>query len=443
VHTATGSSCSGLHVRAIVGALALSALPSPSSARMTAPGLIIFVLAYVLISAPKLRWLQFDRPAGALLGAVACVAARVLTPEEALGAVDGATLLLLFGVMGMGAFLALDGFFEEIERRLASFARTPARLLGCIVWGSGCLAALITNDAVCVLGASLVVRMIQRHRLPALPFLLALATSANTGSVATLVGNPQNMLCGLLGGLTYRHHLILMLPVAFIGLVLNHGLLCLMFRKDLAGAELGPSEPVSALSGRAKVTLLVIAASAIAYTLGGHLAWTAAGAFVLLMLLHRRDTSELWPRIDWALLVFFSGLFVVVAGLSRSGAPAFLFSRFPLAAADTGVLGWLRLAGIFLVGSNIVSNVPFILVVREQMGTLTNPQLGWEILAMASTFAGNLTLLGSVANIIVAEAGRGVGGISFWQYLRIGFPLATLTLLAGLGWVLAVSGLLH
>jgi Na+/H+ antiporter NhaD/arsenite permease-like protein len=410
---------------------------------MTAPGLIIFVLSYVLISAPKLGWLRFDRPAAALLGAVTCVVARVLTPEEALGAVDGSTLLLLFGVMGMGAFLALDGFFEEIERRLASLARTPTRLLGWIIWGSGFLAALITNDAVCVLGSGLVVRLIQRHRLPALPFLLALATSANTGSVATLVGNPQNMLCGLLGGLEYRHHLLLMAPVAVIGLALNHGLLWLMFRRDLAGAKLDSTEPAAALSGRTKLSLLVIAASAIAYTLGGHLAWTAAGAFVVLMLLHRRDTSDLWPEIDWALLLFFAGLFVVVAGLSKSGAPAFLFARFPLATSDVGVLGWLRLSSIFLVGSNIVSNVPFILVVREQMSTLVNPSLGWEILAMASTFAGNLTLLGSVANIIVAEAGRGVGGMSFWQYLRVGFPLAILTTLAGLAWVLTVSGALR
>jgi Na+/H+ antiporter NhaD/arsenite permease-like protein len=406
---------------------------------MTAPGFIIFICTYVLISARRLGWLGFDRPAGALLGAVACVTAGVLTPDEALEAVDGATLLLLFGVMGMGAFLALDGFFEELERRLARFARTPVRLLGLVVWGSGGLSALITNDAVCVLGAGLIIRMIRRHRLPALPFLLALATSANTGSVATLVGNPQNMLCGLLGGLEYREHLALMGPVAAIGLAINHALLWLMFRSELARAELGAMEPESPLSTRSKVTLLVIAGSAVAYTLGGHLAWTAAGAFVLLMLLHRRDTSELWPRIDWALLLFFAGLFVVVAGLTKSGAPALLFSRFPLAAGGEGVLGWLRLSGIFLIGSNIVSNVPFILVVRDQMATLPDPKLGWELLAMASTFAGNLTLLGSVANIIVAEAGREVGGISFWQYVRVGLPLALTTTLAGLGWVLFVS----
>jgi Na+/H+ antiporter NhaD/arsenite permease-like protein len=297
---------------------------------------------------------------------------------------------------------------------------------------------LITNDAVCVLGALLVVRTIRKNELPPLPFLLALATGANTGSVATLVGNPQNMLCGLLGGLTYRSHLLVMAPVAIAGLALNHGLLAFSFRRELAGATL--SEPVSArpFSRESRVTLGVIAASAVAYTFGGHLAWTAAAALVLLMLLQRRDTRQIWPRIDWALLVFFAGLFVVVEGFSKSGAPAWLFQRFPFATPEAGAADWARLSAIFLVGSNIVSNVPFILVVRDQMATLSDPRLGWELLSMASTFAGNLTLLGSVANIIVAEAGRPVGGIGFWQYLRVGLPLALASTLLGVAWLLAV-----
>jgi Na+/H+ antiporter NhaD/arsenite permease-like protein len=402
-------------------------------------GLVVFIISYVLISARRFERLGFDRPAGALLGAAACVVLGVLGPREALAAVDGATLLLLFGVMGMGAFLGLDGFFDAIEQKLVLAARTPARLLAYVVWGAGGLSALITNDAVCVLAAPLVVRIIRRHELPALPFLLALATGANTGSVATLVGNPQNMLCGLLGGLDYRSHALLMAPVALFGLGLNHGLLALMFKRQLGQARLGELTSASPVSARAQLTLAVIAASAFAYTLGGDLAWTAASGFVLLMLLQRRDTRELWPRIDWALLVFFSGLFVVVAGLSASGAPSSFFERFPLASGSGTPADWLRLAAIFLVGSNLVSNVPFILVVRDQMATLPDPKLGWEMLSMASTFAGNLTLLGSVANIIVAEAGHELGGIGFWQYLKVGFPLALTTTLAGVGWLLLVA----
>jgi Na+/H+ antiporter NhaD/arsenite permease-like protein len=402
---------------------------------MNVVGILVFAVTYVLISARRLQWLGLDRPGGALLGAVACVTFGVIAPQEALAAVDSATLLLLFGVMGMGAFLSVDRFFEKAETRLVATARTPARLLTLIVWNAGILSAFITNDAVCVLGAPLVVRLVQKHRLPPLPFLLALATAANTGSVATLVGNPQNMLCGMLGGLSYREHFVLMAPVAVVGLALNHAILHLSFRRELEGASLTRGEPCAPLDGRVKLTLAVVGATAVAYTLGANLAWTAAAGFVLLAVLHRRDTRALWPRIDWSLLLFFAGLFVVVEGFSKSGAPAMLFERFPLAGGGNGFFGWLRLSGIFLIGSNIVSNVPFILVVREQMSTLSNPRVGWELLAMASTFAGNLTLLGSVANVIVAEAGRDVGGIGFWQYLRVGLPLAILTTLLGAAWI--------
>jgi Na+/H+ antiporter NhaD/arsenite permease-like protein len=421
---------------------------------MNTTGIIIFLLTYLLISMRRLSWLRFDRPAGALLGAVSCVVAGVLTPAEALAAVDGATLLLLFGVMGMGTFLVLDGFFAGLESALVSFARTPARLLACIVWGSGVLSAFITNDAVCVLAAPLVVRLIQRQGLPRLPFLLALATSANTGSVATLVGNPQNMLCAALGQLSYPEHLALLGPVAVIALVVNHALLWLCFRAHLSGRALvcaAPDQPDQRagepdqrageplLGRRTVLTLGIILATAVAYTLGAHLAWAAVAGFVALMLVHRRDTRELWGHIDWSLLLFFTGLFVVTEAFMQSGAPAWFFARFPLAGAMDSAAGWLSMSGVFLAGSNLVSNVPFILVVRDQMATLSDPGLGWELLAMASTFAGNLTLLGSVANIIVAERARDVGGIGFFEYLRVGLPLALTTTLIGTAWLLLVA----
>lgn len=404
-------------------------------------GVAIFVLTYLLVSARRLRLLGFDRPAVALAGAVATVGLGVLTPDEALAAVDSATLLLLFGVMGMGAFLAVDGFFDQIEAQLIAWARTPARLLGMIVWGAGLLSAAVTNDAVCLLAAPVVVRIVREHRLPTTPFLLALATGANTGSVATLVGNPQNMLCGLLGGLVYRDFVMVMAPVALLGLASNHLILALLFRRELKAATLAPPGRVEPIARRAWISLSVVVLTSIAYTLGANLAWTAALGFVLLMLLHRRDTRELWPRIDWSLLLFFAGLFVVVAGFQKSGAPAAFFERFPLAGLGSGLSDGFRLAGIFLLGSNLVSNVPFILVVRDQVSALGDPRLGWELLAMASTFAGNLTLLGSVANIIVAEIARDVGGLGFWQHLKAGLPIALVTTALGTLWVVTFASL--
>jgi Na+/H+ antiporter NhaD/arsenite permease-like protein len=404
-------------------------------------GIAIFVVTYVLISARRMSWLGLDRPAGALLGAVACVVFGVLSPDEAVGAVNGPTILLLFGVMGMGAFLALGGFFDDIEHAVVRHARTPARLLGIIVWGAGVLSAFITNDAVCVLGAPLVVRLVRRHRLPPLPFLLALATAANTGSVGTLVGNPQNMLCAVLGGLSYREHLLLVGPLALLCLAVNHGLLWVLFGRVLGHGALEPHAAKPPVDGRTGVTLAVIGGTAIAYTAGADLAWAATAGFVALMLMHRRDTRLLWVRIDWSLLIFFASLFIVVEGFMRSGAPTWLFARYPLThAGATGLGGLLRTAGIFLVGSNIVSNVPFILVVRESMTTLPDPTLGWELLTVASTFAGNLTLLGSVANIIVAESARDIGGMGFVEYLKVGLPLALITTLIGVVWLFVFLG---
>lgn len=392
-------------------------------------GVLVFVVTWALVSARRLSWLGLDRPAGALLGAVACVALGVLSPAEAIAAVDMRTLLLLLGVMGMGAFLAVDGVFEPAAARLVRWAGTPGRLVTGVVVVAGGAAAFVTNDAVCVLLAPALVRLVHRHRLPAVPFLLALATGANTGSAATLVGNPQNMLCASLGGLGYLDHLVLTLPGVALALVANAAVLRLLYRRSLAAATLqegdgGAPEPLPA---RARVTVLVVGGTAAAFLLGGDLAFTAAGGLVVLMLVHRRDTRELWRHVDWAVLLFFAGLFVVVGGLVRSGLPARLFA----AGLPDGTVGdpvaLLGLSTVFLVGSNVVSNVPFILVVQDQLPQLADPRLGWELLAVVSTLAGNLTLLGSVANVIVAEAGRDVGGLGFLEHLRAGLPVTLVT----------------
>ncbi len=200
-------------------------------------GLCLFVMSYVLIAGPRLRLLPLDRPAGALLGAVAFVLVGIQTPAQAMAAVNLDTLLLLFGLMGVGAVLAQQGVLQAGGAwALRTFAR-PQALLGALVWGAGVLSALVTNDAVCVLGTPIVVSWIKRRRLPAFPFLLALATAANTGSVATLVGNPQNMLCASLGGLEYRPYLAHMLPVALVALAINHALIAWLFRGPLRLAE--------------------------------------------------------------------------------------------------------------------------------------------------------------------------------------------------------------
>lgn len=406
---------------------------------MSWTGVAIFAVTYLLIAGRRLSWLPIDRPAGALLGAVAMVACGVLEPHEATAAVNGETLLLLFGLMGVGAFLAADGLLDRSAEWLAARCKTPGRLLGALVWSAGVLSAVITNDAVCVLGAPLVIAWVRRLGVPALPFLLALCTAANTGSVATLVGNPQNMLCAQLGGLSYRTYLAHMAPVALIGLALNHAMLAWSFRRVLRG-ELATGPAPKLLDGRSSITLVVLAGTVAAYLGGADLAWTAAAGFTALLFAHRTDSSRMWERIDWSVLLFFAGLFVTVAGLERSGAVNAFFERYPLLGDGQGDASLWRASALFLVGSNIVSNVPFILVVREQLAGFADPELAWELLAMSSTFAGNLTLLGSVANVIVAERGREIGGLGFVEYAKVGVPLALATTALGTAWLLALRG---
>lgn len=393
-------------------------------------GVLVFGITYVLVASRRLKFIRIDRPAGALIGAVLAVLVGASTPNEAAEAVDKTTIILLFAVMGMGAFLSLDGFFERVGQLVVARTRSKKRLAVAIVWGAGILSAFVTNDAVCVLAAPLVVSWIKRYELPRLPFLLALATGANTGSVATLVGNPQNMLCGSLGALRFGSFLLHMLPVAIVGLAINHVLLLAFFGRELEGELPAEEPPAKVLTLRSAITLGVIAGTVIVYTAGGNLAFTALGGFALLLLVHREDPGGVWKRIDWSVLLFFGGLFVAVDAFARSGAAEWTFARVPLVGAG-GLSGWLRAAGIFLLGSNVVTNVPFILIVRPEMGKLPDATLGWELLALASTFAGNLTLLGSVANIIVAEKAASLGGIRFREYLRFGVPLAVSTTLVG------------
>ncbi|NUO47664.1 MAG: arsenic transporter [Polyangiaceae bacterium] len=394
-------------------------------------GAIIFVATYILISFRRLGYLPLGRAGGALLGAVACVAFGVIPASEALGCVDGDTILLLFGMMGIGAFLELDEFPQRAVGFVARRVRTRGRLLALVIWGAGIGSALITNDAMCVLGAPIVVALVRAHDLPATPYLVGLATGANTGSVATLVGNPQNMLCASLGGLGYREYFVRMLPLAIVALVINHAVIAWLHRKELEGELAPPSIRPPLVNRSIALTFAVIFLATGLYLAGFHLAWSAVAGFTVLLVMQRKDATLVWPKIEWSVLLFFASLFIVVQGLTRTGATEWFFDHVPL----EGSGGLPRLSGIFLLGSNVVSNVPFILVVRSQVDALADPHRGWMLLAMASTFAGNLTLLGSVANVIVSERSRDVGGYGFWAYTRLGFPIAILTTAVGTAWL--------
>lgn len=396
---------------------------------MTAlPALAVFGLTWLLIAFRRLRWLPIGRPAGALLGAVGMIGVGALSFDEAWRAVDGGTLALLLGMMLVTHYLERAGLFAWSAHHLLGVAQTPLRLLYAISLSSAVLSAVLVNDTVCLFLTPLVLGLVTRAGLPPGPFLVALATSANLGSALTLVGNPQNMLVGSMSGMPFATFTARALPAVVAGLAVHAAVLWLAYRRALGDDPLPARGPAPALGRDAPRAAAVFAGVVLAFALGAHLGVAALAGAVALMVLDRREPTEALAAVDGSLLLFFAGLFVVVHGLSATGLPERAWS----AAAPSLSLSGGGLAALTVgltVGSNVVSNVPLVLLVGERLATLGDPELSWVLLGFVTTVAGNLTLVGSVANVIVAEQAKGVHELGFFEYLSVGLP-STLAVLA-------------
>lgn len=408
--------------------------------------LAIFLFTYMLISGRRLQILPLGRPAAALLGATLMVAAGVVTPEQAYTeAIDGNTIVLLLGMMILTEYLREAGFFDLAARWTFRLARSPRALLLWLGASSGVLSALLVNDTVCLLLTPMVVQILGLARLPRFPYLMALATSSNIGSVMTLVGNPQNMIIGSLAqraghGVDYVSYAQVMVPVGGLCLAVHLLLLHWLFRHELpAQWETFAEAAVKIRPGLLRRALLTVAAVVAAFCLGVNPAWAAlAGACVLFI--WNRDqpgAADILARLDWTLLVFFAGLFISVHGLTTAGVKDQLWESLGGIWDTEPLLQNLNLVWVSVLGSNIVSNVPFIKLIENQMGKFPQPAQAWMLLALATTFAGNLTLLGSVANLIVMETAR--EPVGFWQYFRIGFPATLLSCVLGAALLLLVT----
>jgi len=371
-----------------------------------------------------------DRTGIAIIGATAMVVTGVLPWDRAVSAVDAHTLVLLFGMMIVAAYLRLSGFFRLITDWAVTRARTPSGLLAMITVASGGLSALFVNDVVCLVMVPVVVDAIRRLRLPPLPYLVALATAANVGSVATLTGNPQNMLIGSFSGISYRTFLVHQVAVAVIGLVVVFVVIHRRYRREFPAA-LGPA----ALPVRYPVhyalmtkTLAVVLIMLAAFLAGVPIALVAIAGAAYTLLTRRVNPDKVYREIDWKLLVLFSGLFVVMGGVEVSGLANELLGVAAAASLYRPAVLTVVTAGL----SNLVSNVPAVLLFKSVIPTFGEPTRGWLILAMASTLAGNLTIVGSVANLIVVEEARANGiQIGFFDYCRIGVPITVITLFVG------------
>jgi Na+/H+ antiporter NhaD/arsenite permease-like protein len=406
--------------------------------------LAVFALTYVAVAAGRFPYLSLDRPAAALLGAVLMVASGVLTPAEAGAAVNGETLGLLLGMMILTAYLGEAGFFRWASWRVIRAVHGPRALLWALVLTAGGLSALLVNDTVCLMMTPLVIRIIDDADLPPIPYLLAVAFGSNAGSVATLTGNPQNMIVGTLSGISYARFAAALVLPALASLLLAAAILHAIFHRDLPrrplAAEALPAPEVDRLLLAKSLAALLLALAG--FLAGLHLAWTALFAGALCMAVAGRAPREALQRVDWPLLVFFAGLFVVVAGIAKAGLAEWIYDAAvaPALGADAARQA-LVFGGFSVAASQVVSNVPFVILAGEWIPRLAEPRLLWLATALSATLAGNLTVVGSVANIIVLELAGSRGQIGFWRFLRIGAVVTAVTLAAGLAILLAERAL--
>lgn len=396
--------------------------------------LVVFGLSYVGITARRLRWLPVGRPSMALIGATVCVALGAwagppyLGLDDALRAVELHTLSLLLGMMVVAAGLGEAGFFAWVTRWLSGRVSSRAGLLWAVTLGCGLLSAALVNDAVCLLATPLVVQLARRARAQVRPFLFAVAMGSNAGSALTLAGNPQNMLVGKLSGLSYRGYLAdVALPV-LAALVVTAGLLHLFFRRALAAPTPAEAEePEASIDRPLLVTCVVgLVGAVVANLLGAPLALSALAAGTLTLIAAGLRAEKLLAQVDWSVLLFFAGLFVLVASLQRTGFPKEWVGATEAALGH----GTLVLTAVLGVGSQVVSNVPLILVLEPWIRSFPDAGHAWTVTALVSTLAGNLTLLGSVANIIVLE--RAKEHLGFVEYARVGVPVTVLSTAAAL-----------
>jgi Na+/H+ antiporter NhaD/arsenite permease-like protein len=399
-------------------------------------GLVIFVATYVLIAVQRLPFVHLNRPAASLLGAVAMVVFGVLSLEQAYAAIDFDVLVFLLGLMLVVGYLEVGQFFEWAAEWVLQRARSPARLLFGVVVGGGLLSAFFVNDTICLMVTPVLLAALGPLRVRPTPYLIGLAMGANVGSVVSVTGNPQNMLVGIWSGTSFGGFLVRMLPVALGGLAITYGYLRWAFRAELAEPFGEPLQAVPVSVDRPLVGkgLALFGVAVVAWLAGGSLPLVAITAGALMVAIAQRDPAYAIERVEWSLLLFFATLFVVMRGLEQTGAVAWIDAQaLALAHGGSAWSAATAVSGVMLVLSNLISNVPAVLLWRNTVPGLPDPDLMWRVVAMSSTFAGNLLLIGSMANLIVAERAetRGVR-IGFGEYARVGAPVTLLTLIWGI-----------
>ncbi len=397
--------------------------------------LAILIATYLLIAVQQVPFLRLNRPAAALLGAVAMVTIGGLPLREAYAAVDLDVMVFLLGVLLLTGYLETGGFFDWAAGHVVARAGSPRGLLAAVVATSGLLSAFFVNDTICLVMTPLILAVLRPLGLRPLPFLLAVALASNVGSAMTPTGNPQNMLIAVASGIHFARFIASLALPSLGGLLIVFGVLSVIHRRDLAVTLTRHAHAPDTPFDRPLVirSLVVFAGALVCWLAGLSLPLVAITAAAILLAIAQRDPADAFAQVEWSLLLFFGALFVVMRGARDLPLVTSLTSAAATQLHGAPLHDAVVTSGAMLGLSNVVSNVPAVILWLPVVPRLVDPAFTWLVMAMSSTFAGNLTLLGSMANLIVAErAGARGERIGFVDYLRVGVPVTALSLCWGI-----------
>lgn len=400
-----------------------------------------FLFTYLGLALGKIPGLRLDRVAIAWCGVVLIVAGGVMSFPDAARAINYETLGLLLGMMVVVAVLRRARFFARVATLTAKYVRSQYGFLALVIGLSGLLSAILVNDVICLALPPLVLGLARKNGWDPKPHLIALALAANIGSACTPIGNPQNMLIAEWSHISFARFLLRLAVPSLLSLGFCYILIALVYRSSFLTTMpitktlhdvvyVKPSRRHDRLLVKSFVVLI---GTIIAFLAGLHLATVALVAATIL-LLDRHSPRFIWREVDWSLLLMFAGLFVVVSAFETQVVHPGHWNQWPALQRDP--VGLLSLASA--VVSNLVSNVPAVMLFKPIIPTLPleMQETGWLALAMSSTFAGNFTILGSIANLIVVEMARREGVIiNLWDYCKIGIPITLASLVIGIGWL--------
>jgi Na+/H+ antiporter NhaD/arsenite permease-like protein len=393
---------------------------------------LILVVVLVIFTLGKSPIFRVDRAGAAIIGAVATIGTGIMSFQEATAAVDFKTIIILFSMMIIVANLKLAGFFEWVGELVCRQVNNKKQLLFAIVMSSGIMSALAINDIICLLFTPVVILVCRKVQCNPLPHLLGVAMASNIGSAATLLGNPQNILVGSLSGVSFISYFTASCPVALIGLIATYLAISYHYQWDLEGSLIASAASHINIHMYLIIkSFLVLVLVVVAYMFGYDLALISCLGGAALLITRRVKPNKVYSSVDFNLLLIFIGLFIIVAGVESSGLMTFAFNQLSLSGFNSMGL----FAVVTLILSNLVSNVPAVLLMKFFI-PLDNPDHWWKSLALFSTLAGNLTISGSIANLIVVEiAKREHVNVTAWDYFKVGFPLTIFTIMVGVLWL--------